>query len=286
MLLNGCRYGALSSSTHTYFVRMFDEDGGNVAENVAISDACFVGEKNYLRAWAYIYSLTSSEDAFFALPAENPGISWAGSDEEFQPDNEARGARSTRGDDGEPESGHGCGESGSIPHESLGEIKSTGVVGYGRNGCVIRALWKGKEVAVKQFDCGRQGGLDRFNSEVKAYEMLKDVRGVLVPKAFFVSELSGLGIKYLGLQLGRDPDQEDDTINRFKVLSTLREKYGIKHKDSIGRNGLIIADDSGNERMVVIDWEEYDLEPPWWQDTKGKLGCTVAAEQLPTLRPN
>jgi hypothetical protein len=92
--------------------------------------------------------------------------------------------------------------------------------------------------------------------------MLKAVQGIYVPKAFFVSKLPGYGIKFLGLQVGREPTPNDTTFNRWEVLSALEKQYGIKHLDSVRRNDLIITDDLGNERLVMIDWEEYEICPP------------------------
>jgi hypothetical protein len=50
MLDNKCPFGALTSGTRTYFVSISGND-------VKISDAWFVGQQDYLRAWAYVHSL-------------------------------------------------------------------------------------------------------------------------------------------------------------------------------------------------------------------------------------
>lgn len=99
-----------------------------------------------------------------------------------------------------------------------------GALGYGRNGCVIRATWNGKQVAVKQFDSAREGVSQRFVNEVRAYKMLEKAQGLYVPKVFFVSGLPGFGIKYLGLQLGRDPPPDDTRFNRWDVYCVLRDE--------------------------------------------------------------
>jgi hypothetical protein len=57
---NSRRYGVLTSGTRTYFVGIFD-DGTDSLPVVRISDAWFVGGKNYLRAWAYIQRLKDAE---------------------------------------------------------------------------------------------------------------------------------------------------------------------------------------------------------------------------------
>jgi hypothetical protein len=85
-----------------------------------------------------------------------------------------------------------------------------------RNGCVFRADWQGKTVAVKQFDLGRQGVFSSFRIEISAYEKLKLAQGVLVPKALFLTQ--SMGIAYLGLELGRDPAEGDDVSSWLQVL--------------------------------------------------------------------
>ena len=81
LLLNGCRYGALSSGTRTYFVCMLDDSNGNVAENVYSSrgHGSLVITTTF-RAWAFVYSLTATDNAFFERKfREIPQIlaSWA-----------------------------------------------------------------------------------------------------------------------------------------------------------------------------------------------------------------
>ena len=71
-------------------------------------------------------------------------------------------------------------------------------------------------------------------NEISAYSMLEEVQGLYVPQAFFVSEIPGFEMRYLGLQLGRDPSPQD-LICRWEVYNVLRDKYGIKHGDFADR---------------------------------------------------
>jgi hypothetical protein len=171
MLMNGCRYGALTSGTRTYFFCITDDNQGNVAEKVFISDAWFVGEENYLRAWAYVYSLSLDSASFFPRPEENPDSSWARSDGSFREESDEDESGDASENKTVRESSNrriGGSSSTGIPCVPVQDIKFEGVLGYGRNGCVIRAIWDGKQVAVKQFDCGRTGGLERFEREINA----------------------------------------------------------------------------------------------------------------------
>lgn len=247
MLLNGCRYGALTSGTRTYFVRILD-DGRKVSQNVYISDPWFVGEQNYLRAWAYVYSLSIVDEAGFFKPhGEGPIVSWALSDDELPPgdegeDNPGDGQpkrRSSRGGGGggNPETG-----SSSIQQARYEDIKFEGLLGSGRNGSVLRAKWNGKDVAVKQFVCAREGVSGRFAKEVAAYTLLEKVQGVYVPKTYFVAELPGFAMQYLGLQLGRDPTPED-SFNVTARFSALEKTHGFVHQDCFRRNTLVITDE-------------------------------------------
>lgn len=52
MVENGRRYGVLSSATRSYFV-FIEGDGPNAI--IRISNPIFVGEPNFLRAWAYVH---------------------------------------------------------------------------------------------------------------------------------------------------------------------------------------------------------------------------------------
>ena len=264
MLLNGCRYGALTSGTRTYFVRFLD-DGRKVAENVYISDPWFVGEQNYVRAWAYIYSLSLDDEAGFFVPhGEGRSVSWALSDDEWSPGGEdednpgggqprRRSSRRSGGGGDNPETGPSP-----IQQARYEDIKFEGLLGSGRNGSVLRAKWNGKDVAVKQFDCAREGVSGRFAKEVAAYTLLEEVQGVYVPKAYFVSELPGFAMKYLGLQLGRDPTPED-SFNVTALFSSLEKTHGFVHQDCFRRNTLVITDEDKTERLVAIDLEDYSL---------------------------
>eukprot|EP00543_Licmophora_paradoxa_P006967 CAMPEP_0202451576 /NCGR_PEP_ID=MMETSP1360-20130828/9981_1 /ASSEMBLY_ACC=CAM_ASM_000848 /TAXON_ID=515479 /ORGANISM="Licmophora paradoxa, Strain CCMP2313" /LENGTH=508 /DNA_ID=CAMNT_0049070177 /DNA_START=96 /DNA_END=1622 /DNA_ORIENTATION=+ len=233
MIENGLRVGALSSATRTYFVLIQDE-GDNVAGNVCISDAWFVGEENYLRAWAYCYDLSTQLENY-----ESEAVSW-----DSPPSKRAKvsapGGQLT---------------STLIPTVPVSSFSLQKALGYGRNGCVFRACWKGKEVAVKQFDLGVPGVYKRAKNEIRAYEKLRDCQGILVPKALFLSR-SKFGTFFLGLQQGRMPGVDDDVSNWGNVLLRLRRDYGFHHGDAEGRNGIFIQDGRGKERLVAIDLEE------------------------------
>ena len=267
MALNECRFGVLTSGTRSYFCRI------NNAALAEVTDAWFVGEAGYLKAWAHFYHL--SLDA---------GVFPAGAGSWFTDSNVPRGWRKETEEE-EEGGGQGSAPTGTGPllgenrgkrsrHSAsrdpdvtfsridtapLKSVKFLGSLGYGRNGCVFRARWEGEEVAVKQFDLGRPGGMDSFCKEIEGYELLRDEQGILIPKALFLTESVGGGVKYLGLQRGRDPTSEDDTSSWPEVLDALRSQYGFVHDDSDGRNGLIIIDSQGTERLVAIDLESHAL---------------------------
>jgi len=113
-------------------------------------------------------------------------------------------------------------------------------------------------VAVKQFDCAREGVSGRFAREVAAHTLLEKAQGVYVPKAYFVSELPGFAMKYLGLQLGRDPTP-GDSFNVTDLFSALEKTHGFVHHDCFRRNTLVITDEDETERLVAIDLEDYSL---------------------------
>lgn len=120
-------------------------------------------------------------------------------------------------------------------------------------------MWDGKEVAVKQFDVRRPGAYNFFKKEVAAYNLLQAAQGILIPKALFLSTSVCGGVKYLGLQKGRDPRAGDDVTCWPNVLESLKRDYGFIHRDADGRNGLIITNSNSVETLVTIDLEEYRL---------------------------
>lgn len=122
----------------------------------------------------------------------------------------------------------------------------------------IFARWEGKAVAVKQFDLGTPGIWERAKTEIEAYERLKDCQGILIPKALFLSR-SKYDVLFLGLQLGRMPRPDDDVSGWHEILEKLRRDCGFHHHDADGRNGIVIRDEKGVDRLVVIDLEESEF---------------------------
>ena len=67
---------------------------------------------------------------------------------------------------------------------------------------------------------------------------------------------------FLGLQLGRESMSNDDLPKFRQVLFRLANEYGIQHNDTEhGRNMIIITDSYSNERVVAIDFEDWDEVP-------------------------
>ena len=84
-------------------------------------------------------------------------------------------------------------------------------------------------------------------------------------KAVFLSELDDPTIKFLGLQLGRVPTDDECRDKSFgaesgNVLRKLSRKFGFEHLDAeVLRNWLYIptGDPLKPERLVVTDLEDY-----------------------------
>ena len=264
---NGCRYGALSSATRTYFVTI---QGYGADALVYISNAFFVGQANFLRAWAYIDSLASQpQDPLVAnqltwkmtsktLPTPPPRSTYQGSLRSMGSVNEAAEDTDIDSNNLPPTDTTSLTNSGleDVPIENVTIIRA---LGYGRNGVVFVADWQGKKVALKQFDVGKDG-YEFFDKELAAYAALQDAWGKLVARPLFVSESWSGWIKFIGLQLGRDPRPGDDTSEWRNILATLQRKYGFRHDDADTGNMIFVLDeDTGCERLVAIDLEAHTI---------------------------
>ena len=275
MVENGRRYGVLSSATRAYFVSI---KGDGVQAKVCISAPWFVGEPNFLRAWAFMHSLAIQQQQ----PLSASTLTWqkTGSDQPTPSPKRKRGglrsdtiAEGVSNAESKDETGNeekrSDAPAGStsqmsrlkeIPFESIDII---GTIGYGRNGVVFLADWHGEKVALKQFDVGK-GGYESFDKEVAAYIALEPVWGTLVATPLFLSESwSGL-VKFIGLQLGRDPLPGDDLSERTRVLSTLENEHGFRHGDAEDSGNMIFVLDqkTNTERLVAIDLESHTMIRP------------------------
>jgi hypothetical protein len=262
----------------------FDNDDGI---RVYISDAWFVGQANYLRAWAYVHNLRESMQPFKISPGwlestttkgtpEQRGAIPSGNDN--SKDNASSGNNNVNGDpsssnDRSPQSGNAydgqfantCNieyyypiHRGAIAFAPYDDIVTVGVLGQGRNGGCFKVKWKGIEYAMKQFDIGKHGD-KHFVKEIRAYVLLKNVWGILVPRPIFLSESYSGNIMFLGLQLGHESDNADDDKKFDDVLQRLKKEYGIRHNDAkCGRNMIALTDSNGEERVVAIDFEDWD----------------------------
>ena len=271
MVENGRRCGVLSSATRAYFV--FIKGNGENA-HVQISTPWFVGEPNFLRAWAFVHHAACQKcDTLQAT-----GLTWKKTSGEHPTPKAKRKRKGLRSDtsmedddfesvdgDGTPTSGQASAPSGhaaqvsALPEIPIESVEIIGTLGYGHNGVVFLANWNGKKVALKQFDVGKDG-YEYFDSELAAYLALEAAWGSLVATPLFVSESWSGWINFIGLQLGRDPIPGDDVSERIKVLTTLEKEYGFRHDDTDGGNMVFIFDEkTKTERLVAIDLEAYTM---------------------------
>jgi hypothetical protein len=260
---NQCPFGALTSGTRTYFVSI----SGN---NVKISDAWFVGQQDYLRAWAYVHSLgckkwewkqpTSWKKSTKTNPTPTKGQGKQQNQENQGTTNDAKPGKRTSNNTPQGSSNEHTADIASLalPNISYNDIVISDVIGDGRNGSCFKVVWKGQDFAMKQFDMGKRGDAP-YRKEISAYMRLRDAWGKLVPQPMFLSESPSGWVKFLGLQLGRMPNDFDDLRGWNKILRSLEQEYGIRHNDAEERNMIFIADNvSGGERMVTIDLEDWD----------------------------
>jgi hypothetical protein len=279
---NKRRYGVLTSGTKTYFICAVND---NDDSQIWITDAWFVGQPNYLRAWAYVHSLGCSSQGKWDPPKNwfitttkqrtpRALLSWTKffglGRRNHDPDSgNKKQSYETIHHDGNHGIGRRCHtyccypilQHKLLPHVDVDDIEIVNVIGYGRNGGCFLVNWNGQQVAMKQFDIDRCGD-EHYTTEIRAYMSLRDAWGILVPRPIFLSESASGGRLFLGLQLGRQPNNEDD-VSKFKdVLYRLKNEYGIQHNDALhGRNMIFIPDPTNHsgERIVAIDFEDCDF---------------------------
>ena len=326
MVDNKTPYGILTSGTKTYFLFLLVEED-DVDRQLQITPAWFIGQENYLKAWAYFYKMASGADS---LPTSDVPATWLESTPSTSPEEKSDppgmpppDEEGGDGEDGEPagkrnrieikDSGHGTrkappakkrksGQGGGssktravaelsgemdisstppndnndididypenglsdneqipfIKFNSLTDIES---LGWGRNGCTFKATWEGKVVAVKQFDLTKNARA--YEIELEAYNRLQDDWGILVPTPFFISESPSGNVRFLGMQLGRPPkdDEPVDDDDYCNVLAALKKKYGFRQMDwSHGENCVYLDDGSkGTSTLVLIDLEDVEF---------------------------
>lgn len=266
---NEHRYGALTSATRTIFVYI---SGSGAHIKVNISDPYYIGEANYLRAWAYVFSLGCKQRDGFKHP-KNGRQKWtkAGTNSPTpqpspspQPQNKGTGKRNRESSNNQVSTKRGKTTSAKLPTVDFYDLVIENEIGVGRNGSVFQVSWKGKEYAMKQFDTGKDGST-RFEKEVAAYERTEDLWGELVPRPYFVSETPSGGVKLLGLQLGSSVDSSVDGNGNSvwkkwqEAHAILERDYGIRHNDSsCGANSIFISDANGKRQLAIIDFESWE----------------------------
>lgn len=161
---NQRRFGVLTSGTRSYFVQISGQREGST---VQISDAWFVGEPNYLRAWAYINSLGCKQNDLWTAPKAWLTTSRKHSTPQKEDDDDHKkgGGEGGKGSGEGGKGGNGSKKRGrdslessprkrhhkgmntraaTIPTASFDEIHVLGVIGTGRNGA-SRFVGRGKK---------------------------------------------------------------------------------------------------------------------------------------------
>jgi hypothetical protein len=250
MVENKKRYGALTSATRTYFIYLNNISDSNECQ-VHISDAWFVGQENYLRAWAYMHHLGGSDTTRWV----SPPIDWilsmtdTNSTRTFKDKCHVKNGNNGKGR-ARPKypsvihcPNNTCLQD-MLPHVPLDDIEIVKVLGLGPNGVCYKVRWKGTEYAMKQFDLGRMGE-KMFCREMEAYMVLKKAWGDLVPRPIFLSMSHTGWVIFLGLQLGRTFTELDDyrfEYNSKTILQRLQTEYHIQHNDVNDHNMIILTD--------------------------------------------
>jgi hypothetical protein len=261
---NQSRYGVLSSGTRTYFMYVNDEG------SPLISDAWLVGKVNYLRAWCYFFKIAHAAEESrdgsdgVALGDNNQHDAGVGNGSGPSESNKrictGDSGSSTEGSQGKAVSrttAFTTSPSSTIPVINCEDFELLDQIGHGNNQ-VYLALWKNQKIAVKVFDIYKD--YEWFEKEVRAYDHLQAVWGILVPKPHFISNMSG-AVALLGMQLGRDPNSDDKGFaeEHACLFSKLLQDHDFDHLDTDRGNVIYIPDDQGKERLVAMDLEHHEI---------------------------
>jgi hypothetical protein len=279
MIDNQVPFGALTSSTRTYFISICQIARRSV--EFRVSKAWLVGEEHYLRAWTYVHSLGSA-----ALDGDGKTIriDWnlvqrmttrnSANETLDLSSGSSAGNNARRGSSNASNAAGGVSRSrhlgadycippnaldGVLPVVPWDDIEIKGMLGYGKNGTAFKAFWAGQEVALKQFDLSK-GGEPRFQSEATSYFKLQEAWGKLVPRPFFLSESASGKVTFLGMQLGRDVTKADDlSWPRVEILcEKIHQRYGIRLLDVRGANFVFLPGEDGTEELAAIDLEDHE----------------------------
>jgi hypothetical protein len=235
-------FGAVSSGTRTFFLCLKPHS------DLQISGPWLVGQPGYLKAWAY-----------FANEAEQSTKNGdgGGSGNQRRPAKKQKKEEKTK--ETKSRSTNTQGTVAAIPLVSCHDIERVKPLGHGRNGTVYLGLWQEQYVAIKQFDVSKSGGR-HYERELAAYMHLHSAWGLLVPRPLFRCE--HFPYSYLGIQLGRKPDENDDVSASWRrVLRALEAEHNFRHLDVDEHDGnmIFIQAEDKSEHLVAIDLETYEI---------------------------
>ena len=243
-----------------------------------ISDAFFVGEPNYLRAWAYLHHCGCHGDEW-VVPTDwlmrpttdiptSPIIKPNQTRDNSKKRRVTNGGAITRNGRKAQRKGGTLESSGpeitstttmsiEVPTVPFPDFRVMRALGSGRNGVTFVARWQGKDVVLKQFDVGRDDGLGSFERELEAYSKLRALWGIHVPHVFFQSQSLSGGVSFLDLQKGRNIQEGDDVSSQKSLERILVDDYKFLHNDLLNYgNFVFLPQDDGTETLAVIDLED------------------------------
>ena len=137
------------------------------------------------------------------------------------------------------------------------EFQIINSLGIGRSGTVFKALWHGKEVALKLCDIEHNPEYEQeLLTEIEVYNQLQDLQGWCIPRLIMAGYYGylflGIVTEVVGSPIEVDQLKDSERSKIVKALSKIHQS-GFLHND-IREDNILAQRDKGGFRPCFIDF--------------------------------